>query len=131
MAKPMNDNPTPNKKREPADDRVNFRVNASIKQQLESRAEAHHMSLSEYLIACALEKKLPSIRVTAERQIFIKALGELGKIGSNLNQLARSANQGQTLEQRALADTLKAVQLCADELRFSLTGYKPSNDNAW
>jgi hypothetical protein len=41
-------------------------------------------------------KAMPRPRV--ETQILVRALGELGKIGSNLNQLTKYANMGRTLE---------------------------------
>lgn len=128
MTEPVNDNRKTQKN--PLNDRVNFRVNALIKKDLEQRATASKQSLSGYLIACGQNKALPAGNMNAgDRQLLIKALGELGKVGSNVNQLAKAANQNQAMTSAAIDRAMQAVELCADQIRFLLTGYNSKNDD--
>lgn len=71
------------------------------------QAKRGKMRLATWLRTCALNSVPPSIP-----QINQTALTELHRIGSNLNQLARSANAGDTadlLDLRAQVSDLRAA----------------------
>lgn len=91
---------------------------------IERQADAAGCSMSEYMRAAALGvKPLKSRpRLDPDRQLCAKMLAEMGKMGSNLNQIARSLNQNQipsldemrTLkEARDLLREMAAVQMKA------------------
>jgi len=63
---------------------------------IESAAERAGLTVSSYARATLLGAPTPRQvrRPTAERRELARLLGELGKIGSNLNQLAKAMNTG-------------------------------------
>ena len=63
---------------------------------IEDRARKAGLSTAAYLRACALGDKGPRSqrRPSVELQQFGKAVAELNKIGSNVNQIAHAANMG-------------------------------------
>jgi hypothetical protein len=67
-----------------------------LRDQLSANAKAAGLSLSAYVcITLGEDRQLPRMRSPvplADRQLLAKALGELGKVGSNHNQLARRQN---------------------------------------
>ena len=92
---------------------------------VERQAEAGGVSMSEYMKAAAMGvaplKSRP--RVDVDRKMLAQLLAEVGKIGSNLNQLARAANQQQlmTLEDyRNLKEMRQALAEIRDALMEAL-----------
>lgn len=76
----------------------------------------------EYLSALILGDNVIAAR---DRSDLIRALGELGKHGSNLNQIARAINAGHLTsisqtETRIIADTKNALKAVAAEIREAL-----------
>lgn len=62
---------------------------------LDQRAAALGISRSEYLRKILLDKKITNhIQVVADMPELRRLVGEYGKIGSNLNQIARYFNTG-------------------------------------
>ena len=59
-------------------------------------------------------------RPPAERQELVRLLAELGKIGGNLNQLARAANTGTVLYSEEIAETLASLREVRDALLVAL-----------
>lgn len=108
--------------------KVQKRVTPAQKAAFEDRAsKAGYDSASDYLEAFILGRETVARR---DRQDLIKILGELGKQGSNLNQLARAVNEGRITN--LSPDQLKwvvaeinsarsAVMTCAQELRERLS----------
>jgi len=75
--------------------RVNLRVTDAQAEQLEQRAAALQVSVSAYVKAVALGQPMPrrtSRPVNADSAAILKLLAELGKVGSNANQIARANN---------------------------------------
>jgi hypothetical protein len=65
--------------------------------ELDELASRRGLTRPSHLRECSLKK--PKTRSTRrapiERELLAKVLGQLGKIGSNLNQVSRSANLGE------------------------------------
>lgn len=86
-------------------------------------AEAAGLSLSGYARQTLLGQPTPRTRRAApspDVQAMARLLGQLGRVGGNLNQLARQANQGQPLPADALADALAEVRAAAEQVRQAL-----------
>jgi hypothetical protein len=81
---------------------IRLRVNEAEKADIQARAEKAGLSVSGYLRAVAFgsdtHQPRAARRPPAEKATLAKLLGELGKIGSNLNQIAHRLNQGRDLE---------------------------------
>jgi uncharacterized protein (DUF1778 family) len=75
--------------------RVNFTTTPEERAYIDRQAEAAGVSVAEYVRAAALgvpplrQRPRPQI----DRQLCAAILAELGKTGSNLNQIARALNQ--------------------------------------
>lgn len=88
--------------------RLEIRLAAEERTQIEQRARANGVTLSRYLRHAALGIKLPRRRVNVE----LEAVAALNRIGVNLNQIARAANHSGRLEsdqQLLLGRTLEQV----------------------
>lgn len=59
-------------------------------------------------------------RPPVERKELARLLGELGHIGSNLNQIARIANAGERVDQVGLAEALGGLSLMRDAVLSAL-----------
>lgn len=70
---------------------MSLRISAEDKEQIEEKARKTGLSTSEYIRRCALGRKLPCYGDTS----LLKEYSiQLGKIGSNLNQIAKHLNGG-------------------------------------
>lgn len=126
MVKAKDGQPRSEKRRATAT--VQKRVTPAQKAAFEARArDQGYETGSAYLEAFILGRETVARR---DRQDLIKILGELGKQGSNLNQLARAVNEGRITN--LSPDQLKwvvaeinsarsAVMTCAQELRDRLS----------
>ena len=74
---------------------VHIRVTADERAALEAAAERLEMMLGPYVVSAALNA--PQRRATRKPSVNVvvlsRLLGQLGKAGSNVNQLAKLANQ--------------------------------------
>ena len=62
---------------------------------IENAAEQAEMSISEYMRTQTMEGNVTArFEIVADVDEIKKLIGEFGKIGSNLNQIARHFNQG-------------------------------------
>ena len=101
-------------KRKLADARERFvavRCNASEHAALTARAEAAGFSVGAYLRAVGIGAAGPRAvrRPPVERVELARLLAELGKVGSNVNQLAHQANTGHITAGDELAAASAAV----------------------
>ncbi len=82
---------------EPRDAWVHMRVTSAERARLDDAAERAGMTVSAFLLHRGLGT--PARRAARRPQVEVAALArvlaECGKIGSNLNQLARAANSGE------------------------------------
>jgi hypothetical protein len=98
---------------------IGFRANAAERAELEAAAERVGLTLGSYIRARALAKPATRAtrRPTVEQAALAQLLAQLGKCGSNLNQMARVLNSGGDVPRdipEALADFRAA---CADIMR--------------
>lgn len=70
---------------------MSMRISAEDKEQIEAKARKSGLSTSEYIRRCALGRKLPCYGDTG---LLKEYSVQLGKIGSNLNQIAKHLNSG-------------------------------------
>jgi hypothetical protein len=106
---------------DPRSARFNVRCKPGLLDRLAADAKAAGLSLSAYVcMALGENRRPPHVRSTvplADRQLFAKALGELGKIGSNHNQLARRQN---TVGEEPEADEWLRIEAAIQEIRRML-----------
>lgn len=108
MARPKKENP-PTKERF-----IHVRVTEDLYDVIAKEAEEAHLSVSEYLRKLATDK-----RITLRKELvfdnpeLLSALSNLGKIGSNLNQIARHLNEGGSMNLSLRKELLQ----CITELR--------------
>jgi Bacterial mobilisation protein (MobC) len=94
------------------------RANDEERDAIKARADRVGLTVGTFLRQLALGLPLPARAVRHTRieiETLVRVLGELGKIGSNLNQLTKYANMGRVLERSVLA-ALREVE----ELRLPL-----------
>lgn len=75
--------------------RMELRISAEEKAQIEQKARKAGITTSEFIRRSALGRRLPSYGDTTLLQEYSM---QLGKIGSNLNQIAKNVNQGFLLD---------------------------------
>lgn len=96
-------------------------------------AERAGLSLSDFMRHCLCSTPVPRThRLTrADTQLFARLLGQIGKIGSNLNQIARAINMGadSTHLQDRLEKELDGLQEVRRQLKAALGRSSVSNDN--
>ena len=108
MARPKKENP-PTKERF-----IHVRVTEDLYDVIAKEAEEAHLSVSEYLRKLATDKRITLRKeVVFDNPELLSALSNLGKIGSNLNQIARHLNEGGSMN---LSLRMELLQ-CITELR--------------
>lgn len=70
---------------------MSLRISAEDKEQIEEKARKNGLTTSEYIRRCALGRKLPCYGDTSLLKEYSM---QLGKIGSNINQIAKHLNSG-------------------------------------
>jgi hypothetical protein len=103
---------------------LQVRLTPEERAKVAAAASASGLSLSGYARETLLGEPTPRTQRAApppEVQALAIVLGQLGKIGANLNQLAKLGNQGQPVPTLELSATLAAVRLAAERVRQTLT----------
>jgi hypothetical protein len=73
--------------------RLEIRLHPDEKIQLEEAAQVAGLNVSDFIRREILKRKPRRKPVTPERAALIRGLAELGKIGSNVNQVARALHR--------------------------------------
>jgi hypothetical protein len=94
--------------------RMEVRLTPDEELKLIALAGGSGANVSDYVRARSLGHPVPRTVATDDRKALIELLGELGKIGSNLNQVARHLNQGNPVDQerdsvRQVTDSLASL----------------------
>ena len=89
---------------------IPLRVTEAERTAIDKKAEKAGMNRTDYLIACAMGKRITVI------DDLTPLLAELRRIGNNLNQLTRLAHLGK-IEAISLAEANEVLQQTYEELR--------------
>lgn len=103
-----------------------MRLSVDERAQLEAAAERAGMTLGAYMRHQCLGTTGPRAvrRPPVERAALAQLLGQLGKVGGNLNQIARALNSEQGIP-HDLAATLAEVREAALAISRTLRGQAP------
>ncbi len=87
---------------------------------LKSAADKTGLALGAYLRAAALDSPGPRAarKPPIRRQELVRLLGQIGKLGSNVNQIARALNTGD--DPYGLVDDMKAASVEVAEMRAAI-----------
>ena len=105
---------------------VRVRLNVAEKKQLEQQAKTTGVTVSDYLRIKAFGVAPSQPVLTPQRETLLRFLAELGKQGSNVNQIARALNQAkgnpsagvpEHIITRALEESTFLIQLIRKELQ--------------
>ena len=90
---------------------IHIRMNDTEYELLQKRASAVNMSMAEF-IRNALDNQQVTIKyeLVADVPEIKKLIGEFGKIGSNLNQIARYFNQGGIISSEMRKEIKKSLR---------------------
>ena len=72
---------------------LRLRVTADEKKLVDSNAATAGLTTSDFIRASILHTKPVRRVATPNQELLIRLKGEIGKIGSNVNQIARALNQ--------------------------------------
>ena len=105
-------------------ERVIFRLTSEERRDFEERCLASGISKSDMFRKCCLDAKPLRKRKSrsVDGQILLKSLGQLGKVGSNLNQITKTYNMGYLPANDDLNQTLVELRETMTEIRKAV-GY--------
>jgi hypothetical protein len=110
--------------------KVQFRTTADEKKRMEQLASEAGLSLTDLIKKAVFGKAPKQHKPTPDRSVFLKGLAELGKIGSNVNQIARALNRRaesegvRGLPDEVIAHALHGVTTMTQSLRQILENSK-------
>lgn len=90
--------------------------------QLEANAAAAGMSVSDWTRHRTINAKPQRRQATPERQALIKALGQLGHIRADINQLVKDRQAHHFVKPEDAEAAFKAITLIADQILNDLSG---------
>lgn len=98
---------------------------------IEGKADKAGIASAAFLRAAALGDPGPRAqrRPPADHQALRRILGELGRVGNNLNQIAHRLNAGERAHMPDLAQALAAYLEIRNAI-FDALGMKPKDDHA-
>lgn len=101
---------------------LNIRVSEAEKQQLADDAARAGLPVSVYARQLLFDAPVPRQvrRPSVDTQYLARLLGHIGKIGGNINQLAKKANQGIAPQLDALQAELTALKTLRQEIKQAL-----------
>lgn len=105
-------------------ERLTVRLSPSEREQLEALADRAGLTLGSYVRSRSLENPTTRARrrPVAPVQVLSGYLGQLGKLASNANQLARRVNRGETPLAEEITSTLSACRALAVTVKDLLDG---------
>lgn len=96
---------------------INLRVTLNEQIQLEEAARTHGLNVVEFIRRRALQKQLPKFKMSSlERDLLI----ELSRIGNNINQIAKKANQSNSSNLKGLENELLNLTKSLNEIKNGL-----------
>ena len=119
----------PNAKKSGSDNRqrrgqIAFRVTEEERAQIEAAADAAELTVGSFVRAKILKKLVtkPTYRPSLDREILGRALGMLGKVGSNIHQLAKHANSGGHVSKAELLKALNDFAILKEQILKAIGG---------
>ena len=105
---------------------LQIRLTSAELSEIEAQAEAAELTAASYARSVLLSAPAPRARrrPSVQTQEVGRLLGELGKVGSNLNQIAHAVNAGQPVGSNAIAAAIEDVRAMRDDCLIAL-GRKP------
>jgi hypothetical protein len=102
--------------------RFTVRCTPEQRQQIETAADRAGLSLAAYVLGATLKAKPPRAAHVppVDRVALAQVLGQLGRLNSNVNQIARAINYRQNPELYDLRDVPKVVEALAREIMAAL-----------
>ncbi len=97
---------------------IGFRADPVERAEIEAAAQAAGLTVGSFVRATILKKArtVGKQRPTIDKVLLTKALGDLGKIGSNLNQIARKLNEGGGVGLGRIVSSLDDLTILKDEI---------------
>ena len=93
---------------------IHFRVTDDMYELIADEAEKARMSVSEYCRKLATDHKVTVHQeMVFDSSELLKQLGDMGKIGSNLNQIAHHLNEGNPMYE----DMKKEIYRCITDIK--------------
>lgn len=101
---------------------LTVRVSNEERATIDQAAERAGLMIGSYARKVLLEAPAPRQvrRPPVERRELVRLLAELGKIGSNINQLARAVNTGELIGAPALEEDLNGLRILRDAILRAL-----------
>ena len=101
---------------------VKIRLTADELADLRARATARGLSLSELLRRTGANVRMPARAFDRTHvALMTQALGELGRVGGNLNQLSRASNSRRIPHGDDIRRTLDGINQLRDQIRVLLS----------
>ena len=93
---------------------IHFRVTDAMYENINAEAEKARLSVSEYCRKLATDHKVTIHQeMVFDSSELLKELGDMGKIGSNLNQIAHHLNEGNPMYE----DMKKEIYRCITDIK--------------
>ncbi|MDB5584483.1 MAG: hypothetical protein JWR80_9659 [Bradyrhizobium sp.] len=104
------------------DRHITIRLTADERARIDGDAERAGLTSGSYARRTLLGADTPRQirRPPVERKELARLLGELGHIGSNLNQIAREANQGDGVDRVGLGEDLRGLRIVREAILAAL-----------
>jgi len=101
---------------------ITVRLTPGERATIDGAAERAGLTCGSYLRQVALGAPTPRQvrRPPVERRELARLLGELGRVGNNINQLARIVNSGEEVEVKELTEALAALSPVRDAILQAL-----------
>lgn len=102
--------------------RLHIRVTSDEKKQLIELANEHGLTVSDFVRVTITRSTPATPKAKPDRALFIRLLAELGKVGSNVNQIAHVLNSqrlvggGLHVADRIIGTALSSVKILSDQL---------------
>jgi len=101
---------------------LSIRLTADERAEIEQKAERAGLRTGSYARRVLLDAQPPRQirRPPLEKVLLVKFLGELGRVGNNLNQLARDMNFGEGIDGIGLAEDIRDLRRMRDAVLDAL-----------
>ena len=101
---------------------LRLRLTDAERAAIEAAAEQAGLSLASYARGVLLDAPPPkqARRAPADKVELARLVAQIGKVGSNMNQLAHAANAGAQVDAVALAEALGELSVIREMIRAAL-----------